>query len=99
MALGTMHELYPDVTPTDASSDKPPVGEFDWGNVDLENKVDVSDAVLLAKYLAGIDDVVIDDQGLLNADVNEGGKPDPEDLTIILQYIVGLVEYGAKKPA
>jgi len=76
-----------------------PEGDFDWGNVDLENKVDVSDAVLLAKYNAGIDDVVIDDQGLLNADVNESGKPDAEDLTIILQYIVGLVEYGAKKPA
>jgi hypothetical protein len=99
MALGTMHELYPEVTPTDASSDKPPVGEFDWGNVDLENKVDVSDAVLLAKYNAGIDDVIIEDQGLLNADVNESGKPDAEDLTIILQYIVGLVEYGAKTPA
>ena len=60
------------------------------GDVDVSGIVDVSDAVMLAKYLAGMDDILITDVGLLNADADESGEIKQEDLTLILKYIVGL---------
>ena len=76
-------------TPTDA----------DWGNADCEGGVDVADAVLVAKYAAGMDDFTISDQGLLNADVTHDGEVKSDDCSKILQYVVGLIEKGdlAKK--
>ena len=61
------------------------------GDVDLSGKVDVSDAVILARYLVGDDSFAITDQGLANADADGSGKLDTEDVNSIVRLIVGLV--------
>ena len=130
MALGTMAELYPDVTPTDpgkggketttepaetttapAATTTAPAettkaaAESDWGDVncsgesDKAKKVTVADAILLARVKAEDTTAKITDAGKANADVNANGGIDDDDLTILLQYLAGLVQYGATKTA
>ena len=62
------------------------------GDADLSGIVDISDAVLVAKYSVGISDVVLTDQGIDNADVDRNGKTNNTDLIQIVSYIVGLIE-------
>jgi GH35 family endo-1,4-beta-xylanase len=61
------------------------------GDVDVNGYVDVSDAVLAAKYNAGQDDIIISDVGLLNADYDGNGEINGNDVTKIVMYIVGLI--------
>ena len=61
------------------------------GDLDLTNVVDVSDAVILARYLVGDDSFAVSDQGLANADADGSGKLTTEDVTYIIKMIVGLV--------
>ena len=100
MALGTMSELYPDVTPSDGPA---PVKDADWGNVDCsegasyKERVNVTDAVLLARAVANdasLKDGDITDDGKLNADVEYDGTVDKNDLTKLLQYLAKQIEYS-----
>lgn len=99
MALGTMYELYPDVVPTDAEATDPQPTDVDWGNVDCsqgtnpEDRVDVSDAVLLARYLVADTNAEVKDQGLLNADVNHNDAPDNDDVLKIVKFCAKIIEY------
>lgn len=61
------------------------------GDVDESGQVDVSDAVLLAKYLVEDETAAINDQGMKNADVNASGQPDNEDVIMILKAIARLI--------
>jgi hypothetical protein len=61
------------------------------GDANLDEQVDVSDAVLLAKFVSGDTAAKITDQGKLNADVNQNGAPDDDDITLILKIIVKLI--------
>ena len=61
------------------------------GDANLDKQVDVSDAVLLAKFVSGDTAAKITDQGKLNADVNQNGSPDDDDITMILKIIVKLI--------
>ena len=61
------------------------------GDVDCNNSVDVSDVVLLARYLAEDWDAVISDIGKLNADCNHNGERDREDGTLILQFVAKII--------
>ena len=61
------------------------------GDANLDGTVDVSDAVLLAKFVSGDASAKIRDQGKLNADVNQNGAPDDDDITQILKIIVKLI--------
>ncbi len=90
MALGTMYELYPDVTPSTADTDI----ETSWGDVNCDGSVTTADIILLNRFLAE-DDVIITAQGMLNADCAYDGKTSAEDATKILQYIAGLIPYSA----
>jgi len=105
MGLGTMYELYPELKPTDAE----PGNELDgdWGNVDcskeasLAEKVNVADAVLLARLLAEDKEAVVSAQGKLNAqcDWDKSASADAQileaaDLTALLEYLAGLKKYS-----
>ena len=88
-------------TLTTTSDDKPYGGDpanADWGNVNCsqgstpEARVDVSDAVLLAKFLGSDSSAKITDQGKTNANVIKGDLDD-NDLTAILKYIAKLIKY------
>ena len=104
MGLGAMAELYPDVTPIDAEGGvKPPQPtEADWGNVDesegatVEDRVKVADAVMLARIVANDKTVNVTAQGRINANVeyDEDGVLDTKDLTKLLKYLAGTVEYS-----
>lgn len=95
MALGTMYELYPDVTPSTAT--EIPETDVDWGNADCSkgetcfDRVDLTDAVLLAKATSSKADLTT--QGRLNADVEYDGVIDSNDLTKLLSYLAGSIEY------
>ena len=134
MALGTMAELYPDVTPledptkfgastgTTASTSESTTSattessttsattstgstEVDWGDAncsgesDVSKRVTVADAILVARVKAEDTKAKITDAGKANADVNGNDGIDDEDLTILLQYLAGIVKYGATKTA
>jgi len=61
-----------------------------WGDADCNGSVDVSDAVLLAKYLNSDSSAKITDQGQVNANVITGDL-DTDDLSAILMYIARMI--------
>ncbi|MCR4760200.1 MAG: glycoside hydrolase family 9 protein [Oscillospiraceae bacterium] len=60
------------------------------GDANLDNAVDVSDAVLVAKFVSGDSSATIYDQGRRNADCNKDNDVTPEDITLILKHIAKL---------
>ncbi|MBR3447085.1 MAG: glycoside hydrolase family 9 protein [Oscillospiraceae bacterium] len=63
-----------------------------YGDVNCDNKVDVSDVVLLSRILVEDREATVTEQGLLNADVKKDGKRDPDDCTKILRYIAKIIK-------
>ncbi|MBP0976447.1 MAG: dockerin type I repeat-containing protein, partial [Oscillospiraceae bacterium] len=61
------------------------------GDVNLDKIVDVSDAVLLARFTAEDKTADISAQGKLNADMDGSGMPDSEDVVLILKKIAKLI--------
>lgn len=61
------------------------------GDVSCDGVIDVSDAVLLARFIAEDTEAMISDQGKRNADVNKSGGPDQEDIMLILRRIARLI--------
>ena len=60
------------------------------GDLNIDGKVTVADAVMLARVIAEDATVTVTDAGLLNADLNASGAPDQEDLTLILKQLAGI---------
>lgn len=62
------------------------------GNGDADNNgtVDISDAVLLARYIVADPDAIITDAGKVNADINGDGKLNSDDVLAIQKMIAGL---------
>ena len=97
MALGTMYELYPEVTPTDVET---PAGDNLYGDVDCNGKVEINDVVLLSRYVAQ-DDTIPNPptaQGLKNADCEYNGTIDSGDITAIARYLAHLIEQSELGP-
>ena len=69
------------------------------GESDKLKRVTVADAIVVARVKAEDKDVKITSQGKKNADLNGNGKIDDEDLTILLQYLAGLADFGADSKA
>lgn len=59
------------------------------GDTDLGGYISVTDATLVQKYVAGIED--FDKLQLFNSDVNHDGEINIVDATLIQKYIVGLI--------
>jgi hypothetical protein len=66
--------------------------EVDWGNVNCKGTVDVSDAVLLARFVAEDSEATVSAQGKKNADVTHDGDLTGDDTIKILKYIAKLVD-------
>ena len=64
-----------------------PAGKRLPGDANCSGKVDVSDAVLTARTVNEDRTAVITDQGKRNADCNQNGNVDSEDITMILRHI------------
>lgn len=59
-------------------------GAVTAGDVNGDSRIDVSDAVLLARFLTADAEAAVTDAGIQNADVNRDGKRDSDDLTLLL---------------
>ena len=57
-----------------------------YGDVNLDGKVDISDAVLLNKAASGM--VTLNDQAAKNADCNDNGELGADDAVVLLQFLV-----------
>ncbi|MBQ6041691.1 MAG: glycoside hydrolase family 9 protein [Oscillospiraceae bacterium] len=94
----TTTEPKPTTTTTTTVTTTTLPGDADWGNVNCsegstpEARVDVSDAVLLAKFLGSDSSAKITDQGKKNGNVIKGDLDD-NDLTAILKFIAKLIKY------
>ena len=63
-----------------------------WGDTNLDGSVDVSDAVLLSKYLVSDKTAQITDQGIANSAVTNGNSDVvSDDVTKILQFIARMI--------
>ena len=68
-----------------------PSGVTLWGDADLNGIVDVSDAVLIARYVAEDDTAVITKQGKANAAVSGKGTIVLDDAAKILKFVAKLI--------
>ena len=69
---------------------KAPLTATLWGDLDLSNDVDISDAVLAARYAVG-DRVNVKDQGIANGDVTHDGSVTNDDALKIVRYCAGFL--------
>lgn len=84
--------------PFSASAEQLP-GCQPWGDADCSGKVDVADAVLVARFCAEDATATITDTGKANADVNSNKKLDSSDLQEILEYIAKKrIEFSGMQP-
>ena len=76
---------------TTLTEDTRPVVQRLSGDADCSGNVDISDAVLIARYAAEDKTANITDQGLLNADCDGQKGVDTGDTTMVLRYIARLI--------
>ena len=88
-AQTTSTQKTSETTTTTASSQNG--GAIFLGDVNLDGGVDVSDAVLLARFVAEDTAAKITAEGKQNADMNENGKPDGDDIILILKKIAKII--------
>ena len=65
-----------------------------WGDVDCNGTVDVTDVVLLSRWMVEDETAVVSEQGKHNADVKNDGIYDGEDTSRILKYLAKLIKYS-----
>lgn len=80
-----------ETTTEPAATETTPAVSGKLGDVDESGEVDVSDAVLLARYCVEDKEAIISDQGLVLADVNKDGKPTNDDVTLIVKFVANLI--------
>ena len=66
-------------------------GPYQFGDVNGDGKINISDAVLIARINAEDSTVQLSDYSAVAADANQDGNVDADDLTDILRYLAGLI--------
>ena len=84
--------------PVTTTSVKEPVSEANWGDANTDGKVDVSDAVLIARYLVSDVTATITDQGIRNSAVTNGTSVVSDDITKILRFIAKMINKDELAP-
>jgi hypothetical protein len=69
----------------------------DWGNANCKDGTDISDAVLIARYIVQDKAAVITDQGLANADLTHDGNVDGEDLSRLMLFLGRIITFDDLK--
>ena len=77
-------------TTTATNGPKPSVKASLYGDVNLDGRVDITDAVLLNKKVAGV--VILNDQQYANADCCTDDGVGQADSTVLLQFLVSIVK-------
>lgn len=67
-------------------------GKTLFGDVNVDGKVSVADAVLLSRYVSQEAGVKLSSQGIINADCAADKSVDASDISIIQRYLAGLVK-------
>ena len=65
------------------------LGQVLYGDVNLDGRVDITDAVLLNKATAGV--VTLNDTARQNADCDANGMTDTNDATVLLRFLVQII--------
>ena len=78
--------VEPENAPAMESDSSKPI----YGDVDCNSVVDISDAVLLARYVVG-DEVIVTDAGLENADTKRDNELNEKDVLCIVKYVAGFL--------
>lgn len=95
LVWGTPPENCPDpewLVKDDEPSNPPvPTKKVSYGDVNCDGDVDVSDAVLLARFIAEDSEATIGEQGLLNADCLADNDLTPDDIVLILKYVAKMI--------
>ncbi len=60
-----------------------------YGDVTLDGKIDLTDAIMLNKYCADV--VSLSEQAIANGDCNENGQTDTNDSIALLRFLVHLI--------
>ena len=76
-----------ETTPTTAA---PITGGLVCGDINLDGRVDITDAVLLNKFCSGA--ITLDDTAKKNADCNGDGEPGSGEAVVLLQFLVHIVD-------
>lgn len=87
---GSFRIEKPEIVFGDGTAENVPV--FCIGDADCSGQIDVSDAVLIARFAAEDRDAVLTDQGRQNADVTHDGSVDAQDSAKLLQYIAKKIQ-------
>lgn len=82
---------------TTKDTDKPQTATI-WGDANLDESVDVADAVLLARFAAEDASASITAQGKINADVTGDSNLDSNDMVKILRAIANLITMDQLNP-
>lgn len=86
MALGTMYQLYPEVTPDSEQITTDTL----YGDVDVDGDVDIVDLVLLSRFISQDPDVTVTAQGKINGDVKIDNALDASDVSGIALYLANM---------
>lgn len=82
----------PVTTTTTTATTAAPQLEPEYGDVNCNGEVEISDVVLLARYIAQDPTVTISPQGVLNADCDKNSVVDSSDITAISRYLAHLTD-------
>ena len=77
-------------TETTTTTAAPITGGLVCGDINLDGRVDITDAVLLNKFCSGA--ITLDDTAKKNADCNGDGEPGSGDAVVLLQFLVHIVD-------
>jgi len=95
MAMGVMNELYPDLKPTNGDGEDPTDATDSelkaklWGDANDDGEVDITDVILVNKFLLGSGK--LEPQGKANADVDVKNGVDTTDALNILKLVVEML--------
>ena len=62
-----------------------------WGDANCDKVIDISDAVLVARFAAEDSEAELTAEGKRNADVSHNGNVDSEDTILILKCISKII--------
>ena len=77
-------------TATESSGTSPTTEIVIFGDVNLDGKVDISDAVLLNKTVAGT--ISLSESAKKNADCDGDGETGSNDAVVLLRFLVHLIQ-------
>ena len=77
-------------TATESSGTSPTTETVIFGDVNLDGKVDISDAVLLNKTVAGT--ISLSESAQKNADCDGDGETGSNDAVVLLRFLVHLIQ-------